>query len=365
MKKKLNLKLKKKKTTPEERFRKLVPQKLGIKTLIAILLITFLTTLTITLAAPAEPKQKQSTFKQVQFEKTDSKISDTIRTDSDTIRLLFVGDTMLARSIGQGILNDQNPFQHVKEKFFEYDMVIANLETNISTPGISYAVPGKKYTFNAPVESIQLMKENNIKAVSLANNHTMDYFAAGLLDQIKLMNEQQMVHFGAGENAKAAFLPKFLLIEDTTIAFLGFNDVETWYTAVTETTAGNANFDETKARTAIQFAKDNSDLIIVMPHWGFDYVYEPTDRQVEWGKKFIDWGADIVVGNHPHVIQRVDEYQGKEIHYSLGNFVFDGMWGISGGTDGYMLEVLIANGKIESTKKIEIKINGVGYPEIK
>jgi len=279
-------------------------------------------------------------------------------------KILFAGDTMLARSIGDNIVNNQiDPFEFVKDKFLQEDFVILNLETNLgnSNTGNPRAKP---YTFKSPIGAITFMKNAGVDAVSLANNHTMDFGPVALLEQIELIEDGGILTFGAGENKNDAFEPIYLEAKYLTIGLIGVNDIENWSQDVTDTSAGSANFNKDLIKEAIEEANEKADLVIVVPHWGIEYDFLHSARQEEFAHLFIDSGADAVIGAHPHVIQDIEKYEGKMIYYSMGNFVFDGMGGMNGATDGIMVELIVQNKEIIDTNVISIAINNSGLPEI-
>lgn len=273
-------------------------------------------------------------------------------------KILITGDVMLARSIGEKIKQGKNPFMYVKDLFAKYDYVVINLECVISNKGS--AASGKLYTFEAPIESLDFIKESNIDAVSLANNHTMDYGPEALTDMVIRLKEKGIGYFGAGKNSAEAFTPLYVNLNGNEIAFLGFNNIETHYTAVKDNSPGNANFDIKKMKQSLDEAKSKSQIIIPYLHWGVEYSQNYNKFQKDNAYFLIDNNASIVVGNHPHVTQQSEVYKDKKIFYSLGNYVFDQMYG--GAALGDMLEISINNGTIIDTRLIKIQIDKDGFP---
>lgn len=250
----------------------------------------------------------------------------------------FIGDIMLARSIGQKILSGQDPFTHVHQHLQSYDLRVGVIETTIAQPNLSPSAPGKLYTFNAPLESIPLLKQVQINVANLANNHTMDFGPLSLTDMLNRFKQNSINVVGASNNADQAFSPlitELPLQGDTgqhptttiKIAFLAFNDIETNFTAASDTRPGSAYFDQEKLSLGIQEAGEHADIIIAMPHWGIEYQQQPSERQRQIGHWLIDNGVDLVVGSHPHVTQPTEKYKDRYIIYSLGNFIFDLMDG--------------------------------------
>lgn len=292
-------------------------------------------------------------------------ITDNFVASADAYKLLFVGDMMFARSIGTQVTKGADPFQHVAEKFKEYDLVVGNLETSVARPGIGTANPIKLFTFKSPVKALELLAKHNVGVVSLANNHSMDYGVAAMEDALRLIPEHGLIALGAGRNLDEAFEPKYVVKEGLKLAFLAFNSIENWANDAKVNRPGAAMFDEGRIRTSIQKAAANSDLVIVFPHWGSEYNPTPNGTQEKFAKIFIESGADLVVGTHAHTVQPSTEVNGKPVFYGLGNFIFDGMSNQPGGTDAEMVEVVIQNKQIVSTKKIGVKIDSVGFPRLK
>jgi poly-gamma-glutamate capsule biosynthesis protein CapA/YwtB (metallophosphatase superfamily) len=299
-------------------------------------------------------------------------------------KLLFMGDTMLARTIGENIVAGDNPYKYVQPTLNGYDFRIANIETTIADPATTNRADGKLYTFNAPLASMQTLKAARINVASLANNHTMDFGSAALLNMISNFTSAGVVPVGAGKNSDDAFAPVIVdvpLTADSTkspnehirIAFLAANDIENTYTVAASSSPGSAYFDDARLAASIQAARgtEKADLVVVIPHWGIEYQTVPSDRQIEWGHFFIDHGADLVIGGHPHVVQPTESYKGKYIVYSMGNFIFDGMSGNA--LDGEMIGVNVrvkAEGiahsvTFDAPTAIATHIDDQGYPKLK
>lgn len=279
-------------------------------------------------------------------------------------KILFVGDVMLSRTIGDSILEGADPFINIKAKFDEYNIIVANLETVASENKFAFQNPNKLFTFNSPVSALDTLTKNGIEVVSLANNHTMDYGAQALLNTMENLRNRGILYTGAGNNIQEAFAPKYIFHEQTRIALLAFNDIENWVADASDYSAGSAFFNKDLIKTSLDEASKNADIVIVYPHWGIEYSLSNSERQAEYGRFFIDNGADIVIGAHPHVLQNSEEYNGKQIYYSLGNFVFDNMCTIPNACNAGMVELQISGNKIVSTNLIKVRIADKGFPEL-
>lgn len=268
---------------------------------------------------------------------------------STSIKLIFVGDVMLARGIGSAIDAGQDPFQYVLPIFDEHDIQIANVETTIADPKFTTASV-KPYTFNAPLTSLQTLKRAGIDVSSLANNHTGDFGREATIDTIAQFKSAGLTSVGAGRNVSEAFAPKFVEENGIKIAFIAVNDIELNHTKVSPTQAGSAYLDIDLITQSIADARSNgADAVVILPHWGVEYSTAESEDQRQWGRFMIDAGADLVIGSHPHVVQPTEQYNGGQIVYSLGNFIFDGMSGEA--LEGQMVSVELT----KTTKKVGTK----------
>lgn len=244
------------------------------------------------------------------------------------VSMIAVGDIMLSRNVAAKIkkFKDFNyPFASSSVFLHSADFAFGNLESPI-TPGP--AVPTGSFTFHADPGAEVALAAANFKILSLANNHLPNYGAAGIADTIKHLDETGIAHAGAGNNLATAGLPAFLEIKGIKFAFLAYNDsdvVPPGYGA-SEKRAGTALMDITKMPAAVISAKKQADFVIVSMHSGKEYTEDLSPSQTAFAHAAVDAGAELVLGHHPHVTQRVEKYNDKYIFYSLGNFIFDQMW---------------------------------------
>jgi len=152
------------------------------------------------------------------------------------------------------------------------------------------------------------------KVVNLANNHLTNYGAAGVSSTVQLLDQNGILNSGLGPVA-------VIDVRGIKFGFIGFNGV------------GRA-IDQAALKDGIARARQLADIVVVQFHWGKEYERQPMadrgvptpDDPVVIGHEAIDWGADIVIGNHPHWYQGIEVYHGKLITYAHGNFIFDQMW---------------------------------------
>ncbi len=240
------------------------------------------------------------------------------------VQLSFVGDVLLDGHV-ETLLKEKGyafPYTHVADMFQQDDYTIANLETPVTQRG--NPVTPKQYVYKSPPEAIPALREAGVDLVNLANNHSMDQGQEGLLDTISVLNENEIQYVGAGADAKRAYAPVVVERNGVKMAFLGFSRVVpevSWHAGKNKPGVA-ATYDPTDAVEAIRSAKKVADLVIVIAHWGKEKVDHPVDHQKKLSRAYIDAGADLIIGGHPHVLQGFESYQGKWIAYSLGNFIF-------------------------------------------
>ena len=232
--------------------------------------------------------------------------------DVVTITISAAGDVTLGNYLGQAYTNsfyqtyekegDAYFFKNVLDIFAADDMTIVNFEGVLT---LSEEVQVKDYNMKGPPEYVQILKEGSIEAVSFGNNHRLDYLAGGSRDTVETFEDYEIAY--AYDNIIGVYEVKGIKI-----GFVSVNEVSQ-HKAV-----------EKYLQEGIEKLKteEEADLIIVCCHWGIEREHYPEDYQEELGRKCIDWGADLVLGSHPHVLQGVDVYEGKFIVYSLGNFCF-------------------------------------------
>ena len=301
-----------------------------------------------------------------------------------TITVILVGDIMLDRGVEymvekEGKGDFRFPFLKIAEELQKADILFGNSEGVISDKGIKV---GSIYSFRADPKAIEGLSFAGFNVLSLANNHAFDYTSQALEDCLSKLNNTGIGYVGAGFNEKEAYSPFVKEVESTKIAFLAYTNLgpETWR-AVGENSgiawigkedrsssspfaaARVSEKEINKIKQDIKSAKENADILIVSLHAGEEYIQEPTQFQVEFSKMAIEAGADLIVGHHPHVIQKSEKYKDKWIFYSLGNFIFDQSFSEKT-MRGQILEVIIKDKEIKEIIPKEIKINNFFQPEI-
>ena len=280
---------------------------------------------------------------------------------SADIKIVLVGDVMLADGPGRLIRAGQDPFRYVAAALKGADMTIGNLECVIASTGKPEPKP---YTFRAPKQSLRLLKKY-FSAVSLANNHSGDFGKAAFSEMLQLLEQHQIPYFGGGSNLRTAHQAYIREIHGKRIAVLGYNGFFPRSFEAHEDAPGIAWLDEDMVVSGIQHTKQSLsvDFLIVYPHWGWEYQKLASSRQRQMARLMIDAGADAVVGGHPHVTQDIEFYKGKPIFYSLGNFVFDGFSDRDTRT-GWLLELTLKQAGGISWRIHEVSIDAKGLPRL-
>ncbi|OUO31347.1 capsular biosynthesis protein [Lachnoclostridium sp. An298] len=194
-------------------------------------------------------------------------------------------------------------FQNVKSVFEADDLTIVNMEGTLTE---ETARQDKTYAFKGPAEYTQILTEGDVEAANLANNHSHDYGDQSYTDTIEALDAAGITSFGYDRTA-----------------VMDVNGVKVGLVGTYELADGMGCEDEMIAN--IKAVEDQgAQIVIVSFHWGLERENYPTENQVNLAHSAIDNGADLVLGHHPHVLEGIEVYKGKNIVYSLGNFCFGG-----------------------------------------
>ena len=237
--------------------------------------------------------------------------------------MLFVGDVMLSRGVGSRMKAEGDwtfPFQKVADALNDADLTFGNLECPVSDTGKNQH---HIYSFRADPNAIEGLTFAGFDVMSVANNHMFDWGPAALLDTLSRLRSAGIRPVGAGVNDLEAHYPVLVNLNGVKLAFLAYVNVPPREAAAGPAQTGVAWMNPGQVIADIRFARPLADVVIVTPHWGVEYAKRPGKSQVEFARRMIDAGADLIVGSHPHVVQPLEEYRGRWIAYSLGNFVFD------------------------------------------
>lgn len=225
------------------------------------------------------------------------------------VTIVFVGDLMFDRGVARhaSIYGVDTLLSGAKPFLAGNDLVVGNLEGTITT-NKPVAVPGGSvlhFTFDPKFAA--LLREAGFDIVSQANNHALDFYQAGFKSTEAYLDAAGIGHFGSPYNNVQ--ISTSTVVRGKRLCFVGYHDLYT--------------YDAAPATAEIARVRPECDFVTVFAHWGEEYKLAASPRQKKLAHEWINAGADLVIGAHPHVVEPVEIYQGKAIFYSLGNFVFD------------------------------------------
>ncbi len=242
--------------------------------------------------------------------------------NDEVLTIAAVGDIMLGHR-AEPYLEKEGPdyfFRNVLPVLRQASLVIGNLECPLSSRGT--AVDNKKFTLRARPDAVQALKAAGLRVATLANNHVMDFGPLALEDTLTTLSDNGILFTGAGMNLDDARAPALVRVGGKTIAFLAYSLTFPLEFYASRSRPGTAPGYRDYVREDIEKVRPQADLVVVSFHWGAELAPAAKDYQRALGREAIDWGADVVLGHHPHVLQELELYKGRLIAYSLGNFVF-------------------------------------------
>jgi poly-gamma-glutamate capsule biosynthesis protein CapA/YwtB (metallophosphatase superfamily) len=215
------------------------------------------------------------------------------------------------------------------------DLAVVNLETAVTDRG---SAQPKEFTFRAPAAAFGVLERAGVDAVTIANNHGMDYGQVGLSDTLAAARRYGMPLLGAGVNDTNAWTPLRREVNGVRISVIAATDVLDDF-AVPAWVAGPSKAGLASAKTtsrllaAVRAERPKTDVVVVFLHWGRERSYCPTARQQELAQQLGAAGADVVVGSHAHVVEPTTKIGRTVVKYGMGNFQFysgGGLFGESG-----------------------------------
>jgi poly-gamma-glutamate synthesis protein (capsule biosynthesis protein) len=266
--------------------------------------------------------------------KTRSAAAKPADTSEGAIHIFWVGDIVMEVPWRQQAVVPNALFDGVREHLKTADLAIGNLETPLTdwteqTPNKDKAAveAGKDVILRvSSPEAAQAIAGAGIKVVGLANNHVMDFTEHGLMDTLERLRKAGVSYAGAGENLAQAEGALILKIKGKRIGILSFSDVVPKYSWAEADHPGIATAKEAdRVVAAVRRTRPKVDILIMVFHWGTQFVQEPIARQVFLAQEAQRAGADLVLGAHPHVLQGVGCIGRAPVVYSAGNFVFPTM----------------------------------------
>jgi AmmeMemoRadiSam system protein B len=231
-----------------------------------------------------------------------------VEKNKDWQTVLFLGDMMFDRGVEYQIKknNFYYPFKKIHNFLIGVDVLFANLEGPIVREPKQFARGSLQFAFSTT--TLKLLNFSGFDVLSLANNHTLNMAQYGLAETRELLKNKEIEPIGdpIDCNLEYVYKQKDLVI-----------------TAFNKTFQSNCSNEDLKEKIIQLKNKNPNKFLIISLHWGQEYQDTNSSAQQELAHILIDAGADLIIGHHPHVVQNIEEYKGKLIFYSLGNFVFD------------------------------------------
>lgn len=244
---------------------------------------------------------------------TSSEAADAVVMDPVSLTLNVVGDCTLGTDETFNYDTSLNAYyenygsayflQNVKSIFSQDDLTIANFEGTLTE---SDAREDKTFAFKGPASFTSILTDGSVEAVNTANNHSHDYGDQSYEDTMTALDAAGIVHFGYDETA-------VMDVKGIKVGMVGIYELK-----------DHLEREQQLKDNIAKVKADGAQLIVVIFHWGNETETVPDSNQTTLGRLAIDEGADLVCGHHPHVLQGIETYKGKNIIYSLGNFCFGG-----------------------------------------
>ena len=244
---------------------------------------------------------------------TSSEAADAVVMDPVSLTLSVVGDCTLGTDETFDYDTSLNAYyenygsayflQNVKSIFSQDDLTIANFEGTLTE---SDAREDKTFAFKGPASFTSILTDGSVEAVNTANNHSHDYGDQSYEDTMTALDAAGIVHFGYDETA-------VMDVKGIKVGMVGIYELK-----------DHLEREQQLKDNIAKVKADGAQLIVVIFHWGNETETVPDSNQTTLGRLAIDEGADLVCGHHPHVLQGIETYKGKNIVYSLGNFCFGG-----------------------------------------
>lgn len=275
----------------------------------------------------------------------------------DYVTIAFAGDILfdpnyaiMVSLMQRGGEMDRGIAPELLREMNSADIMMINNEFPYSDRG--EPTPEKAFTFRARPSSVSYLHDMGVDIVSLANNHAYDYGEEALLDTLQVLKGSGIHYVGAGVDINEAARPFYYIVNDMKIAFVSATQIERNENPDTKEATADAPgvfrcWNEEKLLQTVKETKENSDFVIVYIHWGTENVDEIDWAQDKQSKELVEAGADLIVGDHPHILQGIDIINGVPVFYSMGNFWFN-----SRTMDTGLLKVTISDKKLKSCQFI-------------
>jgi poly-gamma-glutamate synthesis protein (capsule biosynthesis protein) len=243
-------------------------------------------------------------------------------------------------------------FRELAPWLAEADITVGSLDAAISDAGVPFDCV-ETFSLLAPEESLPGIELSGFDVITVATNHVKDcgQGACGddaFFDTLSNLRSVGVMPVGGGADLAEARAPAILTVDGVRFAFLGYDEIAPYYHAEPGV-PGTAPLDETYLREDIAAAKQQADVVVVLPQWGIEYQAEPTYLQQQLAAAAVDAGATLVIGNHPHWVEAAEPLGESFVAYALGNYIFDQDWSLET-QQGVLLEAAFDGAKLKGVR---------------
>jgi hypothetical protein len=247
----------------------------------------------------------------------------------------------------------------VREYLRGADLTLANFEN----PAIEAAVyHPDATTFTGDLRLLPILDQAGIDGVTLGNNHVLDAGTEGLQETIFHLENAGIAHAGAGMDLDAAREPMVFDVGGTKVGVLSYHGVPSYdWSWATETAPGTAPLLQEVMTEDIERLRPEVDLLVVMPHWGNEYLATPEPGQVDLAHAAVDAGADLIVGGHAHWPKGIEIYEGRPVFYGVGNFLLDQSWSEETST-GIFAEITLHQDRVVQVQPVPFVLLDYAQP---
>lgn len=267
-----------------------------------------------------------------------------------------------ARQLELGDL--QHAFRELGPWLAEADITVGSLDAAISDAGEPFGCV-ETFSLLAPVETVDGIALSGFDVITVATNHVKDCGQAACGDQaffdtLSNLRAAGAQPVGGGADLAEARRPAILTVDGVRFAFLGYDEIAPYYHAEPGV-PGTAPLDEASVREDVAAAKQQADVVVVLPQWGVEYMAEPTLQQRAIAHAAVEAGADLVIGNHPHWVQAAEAIGDSFVAYALGNYIFDQDWSLET-QQGVVLEASFFGAQLKGIRFYPIHIRDEHQP---
>lgn len=266
------------------------------------------------------------------------------------IRLLFTGDILLSRNVQTEIeQRNSDPWKNLKRLFRSADLVMGNLEGAVGNAVDSISSASGSPVFDIPGKFIPLLSEAAFNVLSIENNHSRDLGDTGKFSTAEALYRSNISPVSFKNS------PQFFKVKDVNIAMVAINLVPDRDNSIQKVPS-------VELLQKLRMAKNLSNVVVVFIHWGSELLDWPNQTQRDAADWLTKNGADLIIGSHPHVVQKPELKNGKPVFFSLGNHLFDQKYAAT--KEGLIADCRISNGKLKCTGILTHTSKSSFYPEI-